>query len=181
MLFHTRLQKLPEVPGWSLEDRWGDVTALAPGRKATSSLSFPLAQITPPSYTKFITNPFPSPAYRATPGTVSIRTHMVEKMPLVKVYASPLGFPACHGGKDSASQCRRCQRRGFHPWVRNIPWRRTWQPTPALLPGESHGQRSLVGYSLWGPKESDTTEADSIHISVPYELPTYYTILLNYD
>ena len=39
-----------------------------------------------------------------------------------------------------------------------ISWRREWQPTPVFLPGESHGQRSLVGYSPWGPKESDTTE-----------------------
>ena len=37
-------------------------------------------------------------------------------------------------------------------------WRRQWQPTPVLLPGESHGQRSLVGYSPWGHKELDTTE-----------------------
>ena len=42
--------------------------------------------------------------------------------------------------------------------VRKIPWRRAWQPTPVFLPGESNGQRSLVGYSLWGHKESDTTE-----------------------
>ena len=42
--------------------------------------------------------------------------------------------------------------------VWKIPWRRRWQPTPVLLPGKSHGQRSLVGYSLWGLKESDTTE-----------------------
>ena len=39
-----------------------------------------------------------------------------------------------------------------------IPWRRTWQSTPVFLPGESHGQRSLVGYSPWGPKVLDTTE-----------------------
>ena len=39
-----------------------------------------------------------------------------------------------------------------------IPWRSKWQPTPVLLPGESHGQRSLVGYSPWGHKELDTTE-----------------------
>ena len=45
-----------------------------------------------------------------------------------------------------------------HPWVRKIPWRRNWQPTPVFLPGESHGQRSLVGYSLCGPKQLDTTE-----------------------
>ena len=39
-----------------------------------------------------------------------------------------------------------------------VPWRRRWQPTPVFLPGESHGQRSLVGYSPWGCKELDTTE-----------------------
>ena len=39
------------------------------------------------------------------------------------------------------------------------PWRRAWQPTPVFLPGESHGQRSLVSYSMWGCKESDMTEA----------------------
>ena len=44
------------------------------------------------------------------------------------------------------------------PWVRKLPWRRKKQPTPVFLPGESHGQRSLVGYSPWGCKESDTTE-----------------------
>ena len=42
-------------------------------------------------------------------------------------------------------------------WVGKIPWRREWLPTP-VLPGESHGQRSLVGYSLQGRKESDRTE-----------------------
>ena len=46
----------------------------------------------------------------------------------------------------------------FDPWGRKIPWRRAWQPTPVFLPGESHGQRSLVGYSPWSRKESDTTE-----------------------
>ena len=40
----------------------------------------------------------------------------------------------------------------------NYLWRRKWQPTPVLLPGESHGGRSLVGYSSWGGKESDRTE-----------------------
>ena len=43
-------------------------------------------------------------------------------------------------------------------WVGKIPWRRERLPTPVRLPGESHGQRSLEGYSLWGCKESDTTE-----------------------
>ena len=53
-------------------------------------------------------------------------------------------------GKESARQCRRCKRCGYSPWVREILWRRKWQPTPIFLPGESHGQRSLVGYSPWG-------------------------------
>ena len=43
--------------------------------------------------------------------------------------------------------------------VGKSPCRRAWQPTPAFLPGESHGQRSLAGYSPWGHTESDTTEA----------------------
>ena len=41
-------------------------------------------------------------------------------------------------------------RRGFSSWVGKIPWRRKWQPTPVFLPGESHGQRSLVDYSSQG-------------------------------
>ena len=57
--------------------------------------------------------------------------------------------------KNPATQCRRL---GFNPWVRKIPWRRKWQPTPIVLPGKSHGWRSLAGYSLWGHKESNTTE-----------------------
>ena len=43
-------------------------------------------------------------------------------------------------------------------WVGKIPWRRQWHPTPVLLPGKSHGQRSVVGYSPWCHKESDMTE-----------------------
>ena len=42
--------------------------------------------------------------------------------------------------------------------VGKIPWRREWLPTPVFLPEESHGQRSLVGCSPWGCKESDMTE-----------------------
>ena len=61
-------------------------------------------------------------------------------------------------GKEPACRCRRHRRRRFSPWVRKIPWRRKWQPTPLFLPGESHGQRSLVGYSPWNHKESDRTE-----------------------
>ena len=51
----------------------------------------------------------------------------------------------------------------FDPWVRKIPWRRKWQPTPVLLPGKFNGWRILVGYSPWGHKESDTTERLHFH------------------
>ena len=54
--------------------------------------------------------------------------------------------------------CLQCGRPGFDPWIGKIPWRRKWQPTPVFLPGEFHGQRSLVGYGPWGHKESDMTE-----------------------
>ena len=63
-------------------------------------------------------------------------------------------------GEELACQCRKCK---FNPWVRKIPWRRKWQPTPVLLPGKSHGLKSLVGYSPWGCKESDTTERLHFH------------------
>ena len=55
------------------------------------------------------------------------------------------------------------QECGFHPWLRKIPWRRAWPPTPAFLPGESHGQRSQAGYCPKGRKELDMTEGLSTH------------------
>ena len=54
--------------------------------------------------------------------------------------------------------CLQYRRPRFNPLVGKIPWRREWQPTPVFLPGESHGQRSLAGYSPWCGKESDMTE-----------------------
>ena len=60
-------------------------------------------------------------------------------------------------------------------WVGKIHWRRKWQPTPVILPGKFHGLRSLVGYSPWGHKESDTTER--LHFHRP-NIPGCYAILL---
>ena len=73
---------------------------------------------------------------------------------LVYVFLDKKGFLSGSDGKESA--CSVGDR--FDLLVRKISWRRGWQPTPALLPGKSQGQRSLVGYNPWGHKESDTTE-----------------------
>ena len=69
-------------------------------------------------------------------------------------------------------ETKRC---GFDPWVRKIPWKRAWQPTAVFLPGKSHGQRSLAGYSPWGRKESDTTEQLSTaqHVTPLYAYTTH--------
>ena len=68
------------------------------------------------------------------------------------------GLPRGHSSKESTCQCRRLKRHRFHPWVRKIPWSRKWRPTPVFLPGESHGQRSLAGYSEKDCKQSDTAQ-----------------------
>ena len=78
-----------------------------------------------------------------------------------------LGFPGGTGGKESTCQCRRHKRHGFSPWVGKIPWRRAWQPTSIFLPGEFHGQKSLVAYSPWCHKQLDMTEAaEHAHIVI---------------
>ena len=58
-----------------------------------------------------------------------------------------MGFPGGSVNKELACHAGETDRCVFDPWVGKILWSRAWQPTPAFLPGESHGQRSLVGYS----------------------------------
>ena len=60
------------------------------------------------------------------------------------------------GVRNPPTSARGIRRYGFKPWAGKIPWRRAWQPTAVSLPGKSHGQRSLAGYSPRGRKESDT-------------------------
>ena len=61
-------------------------------------------------------------------------------------------FPSVSDSEESTYKA------GELHWGRKIPWRREWKPTPVFLPGESHGQKNLVGCSPWSCKESDTTE-----------------------
>ena len=72
------------------------------------------------------------------------------------------GFPGGSAGKESTCNWG---RPGFDPWAGNIPWRREWLPTPVLSPGAFQGQRSLVGYSPWGHRESDMAEWLSLSLS----------------
>ena len=78
------------------------------------------------------------------------------------------GFPGGIKSKNKqtnkpVSQCRRHKRWGFDPWVGKISWRRAWQSTPVFLPGESHGQRSLEGYSPQGRTVSAQLKQLSMH------------------
>ena len=70
-----------------------------------------------------------------------------------------LGFS---GGSDCKESTYNAGEQGLNPgsdpWVGKIPREREWQPTPVFLPGEIHGQRSLMDYNPWGHKELDTTE-----------------------
>ena len=69
-----------------------------------------------------------------------------------------MGFP--DGTNDrTCLPVQEMRENGFDPQVGKIPWRTAWQSTLVFLPGESHGQRILVGYSQYGRKELDMTEA----------------------
>ena len=71
-------------------------------------------------------------------------------------------------------------RHELDPWVRKIPWRRAWQPTPVFLPGKSHGQRSLEDYSSWAHKESDTTEHSHTCIHTHTHTPVPETLSVDF-
>ena len=93
-------------------------------------------------------------------------------------------------GKDPACQCRRPKRQ----WIQSLggedPQRRKWQPTPVLLPGKSHGEKSLAGYSSWGCKELDMIDCvcacacththirESVWI-VAWQKRAFYLLLIN--
>ena len=82
---------------------------------------------------------------RASVGLCS-RCHLGSLILFTRIVLCKAGLSWLLSGKESTCWCR---RHGYDPWVCNIPWRRKWQPTPVFLPGKSHEQRSLVGYSPW--------------------------------
>ena len=84
----------------------------------------------------------------------------LDSFPLTTVYwfSYSSGVTRRFAYSSDGGVCLQCGTTGFDPWVRKIPWRRKWQPTPVFLSGKSHERRSLAGYGPWGCKESDTTE-----------------------
>ena len=110
------------------------------------------------------------------PGRIPEHTHNVSMQECILFFF--FFFLKLYGtsGKEPTCQCRRLKRYGSDPWVRKIPWRRKWQPTPVFLPGKFRGQRSLVGYSPWGRKEQDTTKTTQ-HVCTIY---SWFTILCSF-
>ena len=86
-----------------------------------------------------------------------------------------------HFPGDSVAKNLQSRRSRFDPWIRKIPWRWEWQPNPVFLPGKSHGQRSLEGYSPWSHKESDTTEHTHTHTHLLNVSVKFVTALLLFD
>ena len=84
------------------------------------------------------------------------------------------GLPRWLSGKGSACQYGKCRRCGLNPWAGKTPWNRERQPTAAFLPGEPHGQRSLLGYNPLGCQESGMTERLSTHAWFPWGLFTLH-------
>ena len=79
-------------------------------------------------------------------------------------------------GKEYSCQCRRPGFNQNNPWVEKIPWRKEWLLTPIFLPVKFHGQRSLMGYSPWGHKESDMTEQLKLSLSNMYTYTCIHTL-----
>ena len=87
-----------------------------------------------------------------------------------KGWASRASGPLSHQGEVKSLQwrvCLQCERSRLDPWVGKVPLRRKVQPTPVFLPGESHGFRSLEGYSAWDLKELDVIEQLTLSMEKP--------------
>ena len=92
--------------------------------------------------------------WSSSPGSITIEVHLPRfHYRDLHTHCFPGDFAGGTVVKKLVCQCRRQRRSGFDPWVGKMPWRRKWQSTPVFLPGKTHEQRNLVGYSPWGRKE----------------------------
>ena len=112
--------------------------------------------------------------------------HLVKSFSVVKEAEVDILLEFCFLWLPWWLRCSRilpqCRRPGFYPWIRKSPLRRKWQPTSVFLPGEFHVQRSLVGYSPWGPKQSDVTEQLTLSLTafwvIQWILPSWSQVPL---
>ena len=120
-----------------------------------------------------LSSPPHNPRTGFSPDRIKTRSQYLE--PRFAAESEILRFPRWCSDKESTCQGRRHKRHGFDPWVGKIPWRRKWQPTPAFLPGEFHGQRSLEGYSPWGCKRVEQDQC--VHVCACTHTHTHTGIL----
>ena len=120
-------------------------------------------------------------------GTVSVSRHC-QMFPVVRVGSRGENCPGLRTTVEATTAklvnlpaVQETQRCRFDHWVRKIPWRRARQSTPVFLPGEFHGQRSLVGYSPWGGQDSDMTKViEHAHTETAQTKTLLRTVLLEF-
>ena len=127
---------------------------LKPHFSHEASLTAWTPSLSPPAPVSVLKGPMMSYIVMSEPFDSAVNTHSLNRWFSLGQCLPPrghlalsediLGFPGGASGKEPACQCRRHKRCQFDSWVGKIPWRRAWQPTAVFLPGESHGQRSLV-------------------------------------
>ena len=131
----TVTHQAPLSMEFSRQEYWSGLPFPPPGDLPKSGIK-PPSLVSPVLASRFFTTaPHGKPKYDIS--------HKLLQLPFMSEWC----FLGGASGKESTYQCTRCKRQEFDPWVRTIPWRRKWQPTPVFLPRKSHGQRSLVGYS----------------------------------
>ena len=101
-----------------------------------------------------------SPQNRSNTFQIQIASLLINPVRDLSNYYWSKGLPKWCSGKESACQYGRPK---LEPWFGKIFWSRKWQPIPVFLPEKFNGQRSLMGYSPWGCKESDMTKQLIMH------------------
>ena len=139
----TVAYQAPPSMGFSRQEYWSGLPFPSPGDLHNSGIE----RRSPTFQADALTSEPPGKRYLSV---VLIQISLILWVRMRVSYVLCLYFQRIH---------MQCRRLGFDSWVGKMPWTRKWQPTPVFLPGESHGQRSLAGYSTWGHKELDTTEA----------------------